>query len=471
MRRLPISTTSPSTTERTPRAVTLSRGPASVSARPRRRRGARWPPRAGAATAAPTPPATASSLTAVPSIGTTSVTSGRPDRERAGLVHREDPYHPEGLELCAALHQHAMARRLGDARQDRRWRPERQRARRGRHQERHAAVDAGRPRPPAQQRRCHDQHDSADEHERHEHARARGRRGAHRGAPAARHVDVGHQHLSRPGPASWPPRRVRALGTPAGHPVGHRAGGAPRRAREGRRATRVPRHGAGVAGDKTGTLTRGRPEVTDIVPIDGSATALLAVPRRRNDGRSIHWPRPSYGEPTRMASRPCRPARSKASPRVACAQSSTMRSSKSAACGCGPPPWRRPRRGRDAVAGRKGAQHHGRASRRALARRVRRGRHRAPCGAGALAALRRLGRGAHRDADGRQRAGRRRDWPRGRHRRGARAPAARGQGRRHRATAPAAWRRRDDRRRRERRARLARATVGIAMGRPAPPPR
>ena len=78
MRRLPISTVSPSTMARTPRAVTLSRarrrsaGTASASAR------RTIASASGCCDWRSTAAATASMSAAVPSSGTTSVTSGRP---------------------------------------------------------------------------------------------------------------------------------------------------------------------------------------------------------------------------------------------------------------------------------------------------------------------------------------------------------------------------------------------------------
>ena len=52
--------------------------------------------------------------------------------------------------------------------------------------------------------------------------------------------------------------------------------------------------------DKTGTLTKGEPEVTEVVPADGVAEAeLLRLVAAVERSRSILWPRPSSVAPTR----------------------------------------------------------------------------------------------------------------------------------------------------------------------------
>ena len=75
---------------------------------------------------------------------------GRSSACRSCRRRARDP--AEVLQVDAALHQHAMSSRLRDAGQHRRRRAQRQRARRGRHQQRHAAIEAHRPVPDAEQR-------------------------------------------------------------------------------------------------------------------------------------------------------------------------------------------------------------------------------------------------------------------------------------------------------------------------------
>ena len=70
--------------------------------------------------------------------------------------------------------------------------------------------------------------------------------------------------------------------------------------------------------DKTGTITTGRPEVTDVVPLPSAGGAMLdaascfASPRRRNAARSIRWRRQSCGPQRRGACRS--PSRRRSSP-------------------------------------------------------------------------------------------------------------------------------------------------------------
>lgn len=56
-----------------------------------------------------------------------------------------------------------------------------------------------------------------------------------------------------------------------------------------------------VALDKTGTITQGKPKVTDIIPVNGrSEKELLSIAYALEKKASIHWQEQSIKRPNRM---------------------------------------------------------------------------------------------------------------------------------------------------------------------------
>ena len=85
-----------------------------------------------------------------------------------------------------------------------------------------------------------------------------------------------------------------------------------------------------VVMDKTGTLTRGRPEVTDVI-VDGLLNrSCWPSPPQWSGSRSTHWPRPLSGTPPLAASERLPPTASGASPATARRHRRRTRGSSSA---------------------------------------------------------------------------------------------------------------------------------------------
>ena len=83
--------------------------------------------------------------------------------------------------------------------------------------------------------------------------------------------------------------------------------------------------------DKTGTLTEGRPAVTDVIPAGGIERRACWRSRPRWSGApSIPWPRPSWPRPRRRARPTSRPPRWRPSPAGACAAMWKAAASRSA---------------------------------------------------------------------------------------------------------------------------------------------
>ena len=119
---------------------------------------------------------------------TTSVTCGTPVVSVPVLSTARALIEAEVLEMDPAFHEHAMPCGLRDAGQHGGRRAQRQRTWRGRHQQGHAAIEADRPVPDAEQRGDSDEQHVADQHDGHEDSLEAARSAARCGpsAPALR---------------------------------------------------------------------------------------------------------------------------------------------------------------------------------------------------------------------------------------------------------------------------------------------